>query len=128
MYHGIILDLQFVDPAYPEKFKIFAKKKSSTNDWVIYGVEIEDADIDAVISDIRSNMNAGKPYYAHFYNDQVLIVVFKDKVFRCSPQASSWSEVIDYGASIGVPRVQLDFKPCRFRDEITYFKPEDFRT
>ncbi len=48
MYHGIIIDQQFTNPKFSERFKIFAKKQDG--DWGIYGIEVEDDEIEEVIS------------------------------------------------------------------------------
>lgn len=122
MFHGIILDQQFKDPKYPNNLQIFAKKKGTINPWWIFGIEVIDADIEPVITDIQKHMKSGKPYYAHFYNDEVLIVVFKDRIYRCSRDKKSWIEAIKYGMSMGIPGEQMDFQPNRFQDEIHYFK------
>ncbi len=44
MYHGIIIDQEFTDKTYPKTFKQFAKKQDGS--WGIYGVEIEDSQLD----------------------------------------------------------------------------------
>lgn len=126
MYHGIILDAEFKDQAYPERLKVFAKRKSTSNDWTLYGVEVAEEEIDKVISDIQTNMKSDQPYYAHFYNDQKVIVVFKNKTFDVKPHISTWNPIIKYGKQLNIPEVQLDFWPNRFQDEIHYFKKEDF--
>lgn len=126
MYHGIILDMAFNDASYPEKLKVFAKRKSSSNDWVLYGVEVGDDMFDQVVQEIQSNMKSDKPYYSHFYNDEEMVVVFKDKLFNVNPYASTWSPIIEYGKTLGIPAEQLDFWPNRFQDEIHYFDSKDF--
>ena len=125
MYHGIILDLEFKDSTYPQKFKLFAKRKSSTSGWLLYGVEVGDQEIDKVILEVQENMKDDKPYYAHFYNDNDMIVVFKKNVFRVKPHISTWA-VINYGKKLNIPQEQLDFWPNRFQDEIHYFDKADF--
>ena len=78
MYHGIVLDLEFKDSSFPEKFKVFAKRKSTTNNWILYGIEISDKEITQSISKIQENMKDDESYYAHFYNDnEMLNVVIK---------------------------------------------------
>lgn len=126
VYHGIILDLEFEDPKYPETFKVFAKRKSTNNDWVLYGIEVESADFEKTVAAIQKKMKSNKPYYAHFYNDKELVVLFKDKVFRVKPHISTWKPIIEYGRKLDIPEEQLDFWPNRFQDEIHYFKPEHF--
>jgi hypothetical protein len=119
-YHGILLDMAFQDKAYPEKFKVFSKITSG--DWTLYGVEIEADGLKKIVSDIRENMRSDQGYYLHLYNDEDLIVIFKNRVFEVTSHESSWGKVIEYGKQSGIPDVQLDFWPNRFQDEIHYFK------
>lgn len=126
MYHGIILDAEFVDETYPERLQVFAKRKSTSNDWTLYGVEIPEGDITKIISDIQLNMKLDQPYYAHFYNDEKVLVVFKNKIFEVKPHISTWKPIIEHGKQLNIPEEQLDFWPNRFQDEIHYFKKEDF--
>lgn len=126
MYHGIIIDAAFSDPFYPERLKIFAKRKSTSTGWTLYGVEIPNENIAVTLQDIQSNMKSDKPYYSHFYNDENVIVIFKDKLFNAKPHASTWLPIIEYGKSLGIPKEQLDFWPNRFQDEIHYFDRKDF--
>lgn len=126
MYHGIILDMAFNDTTYLEKLKLFAKRKSSSNDWILYGIEISNDMFDQTIQEIQSNMKSDKPYYSHFYNDDEMIVIFKDKLFKVKPHISTWSPIIEYGKTLGIPAEQLDFWPNRFQDELHYFAITDF--
>ena len=59
----------------------------------------------------------GVPYYAHFYRNNELIVVFPERVFHVPPDRNSWREMVSYGESLGIPKAELDFKPCIFNDE-----------
>lgn len=119
MYHGAIIDQEFTDKSYPEKFKIFAKKQDGN--WGIYGIEIEDSQIEDVIKDIQKNLREAENWYAHLYNDEELVVIFKDKIFRVTPHASSWKPIIEHGRKLNIPEEQLDFWPNRFQDERHYF-------
>lgn len=124
MYHGIIIDQSFTNSSFPNNFKVFAKRRSGM--WVIYGIETEDKEIDETVSSIQNNMKSDEAWYAHLYNDKKLIVIFKYKIFRVTPQSSSWESIIKYGVELNIPKEQLDFWPNRFQDEIHYFKKEDF--
>ncbi len=122
MYHGIILDLEFIDPTYPETFKVFAKRKSSSNDWILYGIELEDTQVEKAILVIQKNMKNTEPYYAHLYNDTDLIVIFKTKVFRVTPHISSWKPIVDFGKQLNIPEEQLDFCLIDFKTKSTILK------
>lgn len=122
MYHGIIIDQEFNDPSLCNSFKGFAKKQSGS--WGIYGIEIEDSQLENTIYKIQQNMKTREPWYSHLYNDDKLIVIFKDKVFNVKPHASTWQPIIEYGKKLNIPEEQLDFWPNRFQDEKHYFQNE----
>ena len=126
IYHGILVDAGFANPSFPETFRVFAKKKSTNNDWTLYGIEIEASQLQHAIKNIQLHFRSDEPYYAHFYNDKELIVIFRNKVFLVAPQRSTWGEIIAFGKLLNIPGEQLDFWPNRFQDEIHYFKPDDF--
>ncbi len=122
MYHGILIDQSFSDPLFCDSFKVFNKKKSGS--WEIYGIEIKDTQLDTAITKIQQVMKPNQPWYAHLYNDEELIVVFKDKTFKVTPHASTWQTIIDYGVNLNIPKEQLDFWPNRLQDERHYFQNE----
>lgn len=124
VYHGVLVDKSFTDPSFPETFKIFAKRKSA--DWTLYGIEIDKSRLQEAIKNIQLYFKSDEPYYAHLYNDEKLIVIFKNKVFSVTPQSSTWKEIVTFGKLLNIPGEQLDFWPNRFQDEVHYFEPEDF--
>jgi len=125
MYHGIIIDQEFTEPSFPETFKAFAWKQDGN--WKIYGIEVDDSNLENKISKIQSAMRTNQPWYVHLYNDEDLIVIFKDRIFNVKPHSSTWGPIIEYGQKLDIPKEQLDFWPNRFQDEIHYFDKEDFR-
>lgn len=125
MYHGILIDQEFTDSSLPETFKIFAKKQDGS--WGIYGIEIEDSQLEETIKKIQENMKSNEAWYAHLYNDNDLIVIFKDKVFNVKPHISTWKPIVEHGRKLNILEGQLDFWPNRFQDEHHYFSREDFK-
>lgn len=125
MFHGIIIDQEFVDKSLPETFKVFARKQDGS--WGIYGIESEDSKLEETIKIIQENIKTDQPWYAHFYNDEKLIIVFKNKVFEINPHEGSWEPIKGYGRKLNIPVEQLDFWPNRFQDERHYFSVEDFK-
>lgn len=124
MYHGIIIDQEFKNKGFPESFNCFAKKTDGS--WVIYGVSIENDDLEKEIDRIQNNLKDDEPWYSHIYNDKRLIVIFKNKIFYVLPNKLSWKPIIKYGKELKIPERQLDFWPNRFQDEIHYFSKEEF--
>lgn len=57
-------------------------------------------------------------FYAHFYRNDELIIVFRDRVFRITPDKATWGEAREHGRQLGIIEKQLDFIPNRFMDEI----------
>lgn len=125
MYHGIVIDQEFTNKSFPESFKVFARKQDGS--WGIYGIEVDDSQLQEAINRIQENMKSDEAWYAHLYNDERLIVIFKNKVFDVKPHAESWKPIVDYGKKLNILEEQLDFWPNRFQDEIHYFSKEDFK-
>ena len=49
-------------------------------------------------------------WYAHFWADDQLIVVFSDTRFEASrTDRSTWRPAIEHGVSQGIPEQELDF-------------------
>jgi hypothetical protein len=78
------------------------------------------------VIDIQKHMRADEPFYAHLYDDERMVVIFRTQTFRVTPHKSSWEDILLHGAKLAIPVEQLDFWPNRFQDEIHYFKRESF--
>ncbi len=119
MYHGILIDQEFKDPSFPKTYPIFANKQIGS--WHIYGIKIENSEIEREIQKIQSQMKPNGNWYAHFYNNEKLIIVFKNKTFNIKPDSSTWKPAIEYGRKLGISEKQLDFHPSKFQSEREYF-------
>lgn len=122
-FHGILVDLAFTDRHFPETFALFARKFSGN--WTLYGIDVPRLDLEQSITRIQAAMRVDQPFYSHLYDDETVVVIFKDRVFRVNPHISSWKEVREYGFTLNIPAEQLDFWPNRFQDEIHYFTREE---
>ena len=120
MYHGILIDQEFKDDSFPQKFKQFDKKQDGS--WGIYGIEIGDDQLENTIKEIQEDMKDGENWYVHLYNKEKLIVIFKNKVFKINKDKESLKQIIDYGKQLNIPEEQLDFQPLQFQDEKDYFR------
>lgn len=121
-YHGNILETGFTDPRFVNEFRVFAKRKSPTNPWTMHGVAVPAEGIEDVIVRVQKNLVPDEPYYAHFYRDDELIVVFKERVFRIKTDESTWNDAIEYGRGLGIPDEQLVFAPNKLEDEKDYYE------
>ncbi len=63
----------------------------------------------------REEINTLQPYilrgwYAHFWNEDKIIVVYNDKQFKLlKDDKSTWREAIEHGRTQGIPENELDF-------------------
>ena len=49
-------------------------------------------------------------WYMHFWKGTDIIAIFNDRTFEFDYEdKNTWSEVLDYGRSLGLPEEQLDF-------------------
>ncbi len=126
MYHAILVDQAFTSLDFTSNYSTFGSKQDGS--WRIFGIEVEDSEVQPTIKQIQSTMKDNQPWYAHLYNDSELIVVFKNQTFTVTPHKSSWQPIIDYGRTLNIPPAQLDFWPNRFQDEIHYFQTHEFNT
>jgi hypothetical protein len=123
-FHGILVNMAFDDSSFPTHFKLFAQQ--TAGDWVLYGIVVLPEHLDESIALIQTNMREDEPFYAHLYDDEKLVVIFKKKIFLVTSHSSSWGEIQRYGQLLNIPQEQLDFWPNRFQDEPHYFEPSSF--
>ncbi|MBN1641251.1 MAG: hypothetical protein JXA09_08445 [Anaerolineae bacterium] len=63
----------------------------------------------------REEISALQPYvlqgwYAHFWHEDTIIVVYHDKVFELAKDdRSTWREAVEHGKAQGIPEEELDF-------------------
>ena len=73
--------------------------------WCLYYVEGKKENIEKLPSYIKEG-----PWYAHFWNETEMIVIFKSKVFIfLHGDKDTLFVVKEYGKSIGIREEQLDF-------------------
>ncbi len=82
------------------------KDSKASDRWHMYTVEISKKDIEKIAKEIKPKL-----WYAHFWKENELIVVFRRKIFILNRyDQKSWKEAIEYGLKRGIPKKQLDFK------------------
>jgi hypothetical protein len=112
-YHAILVDVSQKDKSIFNHLKILGKKEDGG--WILYKIGITTNKLKDTIKELQDNLIS--PFYFHIYNEKELIVVFKEKTFRASPDKKSWTKIIAYGSSLNIPKEQLDFYPCKFKEE-----------
>jgi hypothetical protein len=121
-YHGIIINLSQKDKSIFNTVEVIGKRKFLFGLITLYKVKVSPGNIDNVIKAFQTNMSdriflRKQEFYFHFYRGNELVIVFKNKIFKASPDKSTWSDAITYGIQLKIPENQLDFIPNKFEDE-----------
>jgi len=116
-YHGLLVEEGLTDLSVLKSVTLLGRKRG--REWSLLRVGLKGRLLPTVIERLQASLRveSGVPFYAHFYRLNQLIVIFPDKVFRLTPEKATWTEVVAYGRSVGIPVEQLDFAPCKFEDE-----------
>ena len=77
-----------------------------TGRWHLYWVTATEADLDAV----QGALARDKAWYAHFWRDDRMVVLFADARFDVQrSDRATWEGAIAHGLARGIPIEQLDF-------------------
>ena len=114
MYLGYIIDKSQRDKNIFSQLTISNQKKVWLGFITIYEIKVNADDINSLIRKLQENMVTHiafvkQEFYVHFYCENELIVVFKEKVFHITTDKITWTEAIAYGRSLGIREKQLDF-------------------
>ena len=120
-YQGIIVDKSLRNPAYISHIPVISEKRIGS--WNLLLVEVADNELETLIEALQKQMIEIDTdcWYAHFFNDREICVIYQDRVFRCTPVKTTWTEAIAYGAKHGIPAKQLDFTPHTTNDATKFF-------
>jgi hypothetical protein len=121
-FHGIIINISQKNYSVLHSLEIIGRKVVLLHIVSLLKVRVPSESLDATIKRLQDNMRKNclpfaHSFYFHFYNDDELIVVFKNKLFRVKPEPLQFGEIVEYGKMVGIPEKQLDFCPFRFKDE-----------
>ena len=117
-YLGIVIEQCLRDPAAAKELRVVKTRRPRS--WVFLLVEVPEHELDHQIRILQANMVSDDTWYAHYFRENELVVVFRDAVFRLSTDPSSWGPAVEHGLASGIPREQLDFTP-RTRAEAERF-------
>jgi hypothetical protein len=107
-YIGIIVEESLDDNRLLNKLDIkkvhITGHENAIDRWHMYEVVLSKQEIEELSKHIIEN------WYMHFWKDSDIIAIFKDKTFKFNYQdKSTWSNVLEYGRTRGIPEEQLDF-------------------
>ena len=105
MYKGTIIEQSLKDVSVLNEMQIIEKNEESSTGWILYTVLASKEQLlklENLINDYK--------WYTHFWNDQEIIIVFKDKIFEIDKRnMSEIQKAVEHGIQIGIPEEQLDF-------------------
>lgn len=110
-YWGIVIEQSLKDGSVLEDFDLLAKKQ--IGGWTFRLVSVPEHEMEAKLAKLQRHMIDVREdcWYAHFFKDETMFVVYQDRVFKTSVDPDGWREAVEHGLRNGVPLEQLDFKP-----------------
>ena len=124
-YLGVVVDRSLKNENFINYLHVVAMRRSGS--WRLWLVSVVALEVEAQIQALQRNMVLLKEdcWYAHFFRDNDLIVVYQDHTFRITPEPETWVDAVQYGMDNGIPRGQLDFQPRTRADAAVYFAVRD---
>ena len=122
---GIVVDQSLKNARAIDRMTVIAKKQIGS--WGLLLVSIPEDELSKEIAMLQSDMINVKEdcWYAHFFQDDELIVVYQDRTFHATVNPETWTESIQHGLEHGIPMEQLDFTPRTRTEAMAYFGLSD---
>ena len=109
-YKGLIVEESLDDNRILNRFNVIGLEVTESENpaerWHIFQVKAGKNDIELLAKHI-----ADKKWYAHFWSDDEILVVFQHKMFAIDRHNDKKGndEAVKYGLNLGIPKEQLDF-------------------
>lgn len=108
-YKGTIIEESLIDNRIINELDVvkvkISQEENAAERWHLYMVSITKDEINKISRNLKS-----EKWYAHFWKEKDVVVVFKNKIFNFNfDKKESWKPAIEYGLSLGIPQEQLDF-------------------
>ena len=104
-YTGVIVEESLKDPKILRGFDITKTEVSEDGAWHMHTVLTTKEQLEQLSQELNSGT-----WYAHFWDENEIIVVFQYKIFVFQKNNSAGRrEAIVYGMLSGIPEEQLDF-------------------
>ena len=109
MYEGTIVEESLADNRFLNGLELIGVRITGSEDpakrWHLWHVRVTRAQASAL-----SGQLAAGTWYAHFWNGNDVIAVFRDKEFSFDhADKGTWQDAVAHGRSLGIPEEQLDF-------------------
>jgi hypothetical protein len=118
-YVGILVRQSLKDPEDITGLPTVCNKTIGA--WDFLCLSIQPSELDGHLKYVQENMVTHDCWYAHYFRDDHLIVVYRDRVFHATMNPETWHLAIQYGRDHGSPMEPLDIMPCNQRDASVFF-------
>lgn len=118
-YLGIVVGQSLADRACLDRATIVAER--AVGSWRLLLVRVPAAEFEAHLGALQAGLVREDEWYAHYFRDDELVVVFHDGLFRVTTDRSTWGPAVEHGLARGVPPEQLDFTPRTVTDAEAFF-------
>ncbi|MBU1018867.1 MAG: hypothetical protein ABII07_04660 [Patescibacteria group bacterium] len=118
-FTGAIIEESLSDKSVLDKVKIIKTKVDpvterhqtpQVNQWTLHTVEIDSGNAEKIAELLSKSLE--KAWYADYKNDEMVYIIFRDKIFKISRNnPSEFQEAKKYGVSLGIPEYQVNFSP-----------------
>lgn len=117
-YWGFVMSNSLRNPGFLQNFKILKSGSypmfnfGVREAWGVNLVEVEFERLQALIPELQALMNPEPEWFAHFFRDYELVVVYRQRTYTMSvARKETWVEALEYGHQLGIPALELDFVP-----------------
>lgn len=111
------------DPRVLQDLHVLASRRGRP--WTFHLVSVPEHDFDRQVGMLQEHMVTDECWYAHFFRDRELVVVYRDAVFRLTTDRATWAPAVEHGLRNGIPREQLDFEPRTWEEVREFFRLAD---
>jgi len=125
-FWGIVVDQSLRSTDYIDELEVIAKRELGS--WGMLLVCVSEDDLEGQIQALQQNMIDAKEdcWYAHFFCDKDLIVVYQDRTYHITTDPTTWAAAVQHGLDHGVLSEQLDFEPRTKAGAAAYFQLEGY--
>lgn len=118
-YLGVVVEQCLRDPRVLEGLHGLARRRGRS--WTFHLVSVAEHELDRQVRTLQEHMVTDEAWYAHFFRDRELVVVYRDAVFRVTIDRATWTPAVEHGLRNGIPREQLDFWPRTWQEAMDFF-------